>query len=358
MSEAPLTQEEIQALIAGMTGGEQDTDGAALARLEEELAAAYAAVAESLGSALGESVEVGRPAVEKRTVTEVAAAVLEGGPVVYSTFGDGLSGAVALGLSDETAARLGDTVTPTALGDQVFAALASRFATVLGNEVTVTPAVAAAAGSTLAQSGLSENIAQAFTPLTIGGAAAGHWLLLIDEAIALALTGDQAEATAAAAVAALAAAPPAEPADAAPAPAAPAPRPIRAVPPPAAAPAAPAQRAPVAAPAAPAQPIPVQPAAFGDIGRPTDTGDLHNIDLLLDVPLQVTVELGRTKRPIKDVLALGPGSVLELDKLAGEPVDVLVNGQLVARGEVVVIDENFGVRITDIISPVDRVRSL
>lgn len=353
MADAPLTQEEIKALIAGMAAGEQDAAGAAMAQVEGELAAAYEAVADSVGAALGEAVAIGQPHVEKRTVTEVAAAVIAGGPVVYSAFGDGLTGAVALALDADAADRLGDHLTPEALGDQVFAAIASRFATVLGSEVTVTPAAAAAAGSALAQSGLGEDIAQAFTPLAVGGAEAGHWLLLLDESIALALTGDQATATAEAAVAALPAVPapapvPAAPASApapalvpaaTPAPAAAAPRPLRAVPP-------------------AGQPVPVQPAAFGEIGRADGSGDLHNIDLLLDVPLQVTVELGRTRRPIKDVLALGPGSVLELDKLAGEPVDVLVNGQLVARGEVVVIDENFGVRITDIVSPVDRVRSL
>ena len=83
-----------------------------------------------------------------------------------------------------------------------------------------------------------------------------------------------------------------------------------------------------------------------------------NIGLILDVPLQVTVELGRTKKLIREILELSPGSVLELDKLAGEPVDVLVNGKLLAKGEVVVIDENFGVRITDIVSPIERASSL
>jgi flagellar motor switch protein FliN/FliY len=75
----------------------------------------------------------------------------------------------------------------------------------------------------------------------------------------------------------------------------------------------------------------------------------------MDVPLQVTVELGRTQKMVKEVLALGPGSVLELDKLAGEPVDILVNEKPIAKGEVVVIDENFGIRVTEILAPRDRV---
>jgi len=83
-----------------------------------------------------------------------------------------------------------------------------------------------------------------------------------------------------------------------------------------------------------------------------------NISLLLDVPMTLTVELGRTTQLVQDILGLGEGSIIELDKLAGEPVDLLVNGKLIAKGEVVVIDENFGVRVTDIVSPVDRLSGL
>lgn len=85
---------------------------------------------------------------------------------------------------------------------------------------------------------------------------------------------------------------------------------------------------------------------------------MKNLSLLLDVPLQVTVELGRTKRSVQEILHLSSGSIIELDKLAGEPVDILVNNKLIAKGEVVVIDENFGVRVTDIISQSDRLKRL
>ncbi len=112
-----------------------------------------------------------------------------------------------------------------------------------------------------------------------------------------------------------------------------------------------------AIPLPPQQPQPnvtVQPVQFAPL-KPamlpvTDT----NIGLILDVPLQVTVELGRTRKLIREILELGPGSVVELDKLAGEPVDILANGKQIAKGEVVVIDENFGVRITEIIGQLDR----
>lgn len=85
---------------------------------------------------------------------------------------------------------------------------------------------------------------------------------------------------------------------------------------------------------------------------------VQNLDFILDIPLKVSVELGRAKVVIKDLLQLGQGSVLELDKLAGEPLEVLVNGKLVARGEVVVVNEKFGIRLTDIISPLERIESL
>jgi flagellar motor switch protein FliN/FliY len=81
-----------------------------------------------------------------------------------------------------------------------------------------------------------------------------------------------------------------------------------------------------------------------------------NIGLLMDVDLQLSVELGRTYKKIRDVLDFTTGSVIELDKLAGEPADILINGKLLAKGEVVVIDENFGIRVTEIISPEERIK--
>ena len=85
---------------------------------------------------------------------------------------------------------------------------------------------------------------------------------------------------------------------------------------------------------------------------------VQNLDFILDIPLRVTVELGRSTVIIKDLLKLGQGSVIELDKLAGEPLEILINGKLVARGEVVVVNERFGIRLTDIISPIERIETL
>lgn len=103
----------------------------------------------------------------------------------------------------------------------------------------------------------------------------------------------------------------------------------------------------------------VQQAQFVDFEQANlKQTEARNLNMLMDIPLQVTVELGRTKRSVKEILELVSGSIIELDKLAGEPVEVLVNSRLIAKGEVVVIDENFGVRITDILSKEDRLNNL
>jgi flagellar motor switch protein FliN len=109
-----------------------------------------------------------------------------------------------------------------------------------------------------------------------------------------------------------------------------------------------------------------EPVADEDVGGTTvkDEGEAagenkaKNLDLILDIPLSVTVELGRSKMLINDLLQLGQGSVIELTKLVGDPLEILVNDKLVARGEVVVVNEKFGVRLTDIVDPMERVKSL
>ena len=109
----------------------------------------------------------------------------------------------------------------------------------------------------------------------------------------------------------------------------------------------------------PQQPVNVQQAQFTSFEAASITqAEARNLNMLLDIPLQVAVELGRTKRSVKEILELSGGSIIELDKLAGEPVDILVNNRLIAKGEVVVIDENFGVRITDILSQAERLNNL
>ncbi len=97
---------------------------------------------------------------------------------------------------------------------------------------------------------------------------------------------------------------------------------------------------------------------FEELSGDKPAGAPRDMDFLLDIPLMVSVELGRTRMLINDLLQLGQGSVIELDKLAGEPMEIYVNNRLIARGEVVVVNEKFGVRLTDIVSPSERIKQL
>lgn len=115
------------------------------------------------------------------------------------------------------------------------------------------------------------------------------------------------------------------------------------------------QQAAESAQATPAQPA---PNVFQSLVAESVPPAANNLDLILDIPVQLTVELGRTKIAIRNLLQLAQGSVVELDGLAGEPMDVLVNGYLIAQGEVVVVNDKFGIRLTDIISPAERLRRL
>ncbi len=102
----------------------------------------------------------------------------------------------------------------------------------------------------------------------------------------------------------------------------------------------------------------VAPASFANFSPTTLPSGGNDINMILDIPVQLTVELGRTRIPIKNILQLAQGSVVELDALAGEPMDVLVNGYLIAQGEVVVVNDKFGIRLTDIVTPSERMRRL
>lgn len=115
---------------------------------------------------------------------------------------------------------------------------------------------------------------------------------------------------------------------------------------------------PAAIAAAGAPPSSAAPGAPASSQAAEAAGSVQSLDFILDIPLKVTVELGRSRMAIREVLELHQGSVIELSKLAGEPLEVLVNDKLVARGEVVVVNEKFGIRLTDIISPVERIEQL
>jgi flagellar motor switch protein FliN/FliY len=102
----------------------------------------------------------------------------------------------------------------------------------------------------------------------------------------------------------------------------------------------------------------VAPAQFANFSPTSAQTTANDLNMILDIPVQLTVELGRTKIPIKHILQLAQGSVVELDAMAGEPMDVLVNGYLIAQGEVVVVNDRFGIRLTDIVTPSERMRRL
>jgi len=105
--------------------------------------------------------------------------------------------------------------------------------------------------------------------------------------------------------------------------------------------------------------VTINPASFADLHPQQDQHkEKASLEMLMDIGLQVTVELGRTKMNIRDVLTVGPGTVVELNRLAGEPVDILINGKPIAKGEVVVIGDMFGVRVTDILPPAQRVQGM
>ncbi|TKB66591.1 MAG: flagellar motor switch protein FliN [Nitrospira sp.] len=113
--------------------------------------------------------------------------------------------------------------------------------------------------------------------------------------------------------------------------------------------------APAASPSSAAK---IAPASFPSLEGGGAAAAPKNIDFILDIPMQVTVQVGSTKMVVRELLQLGQGSVIELEKLAGEPMEVLVNNKLVARGEVVVVNEKFGIRLTDVISAAERVQQL
>jgi flagellar motor switch protein FliN/FliY len=102
----------------------------------------------------------------------------------------------------------------------------------------------------------------------------------------------------------------------------------------------------------------VAPASFANFTPTSGSAAGNDINMILDIPVQLTVELGRTRIPIKHILQLAQGSVVELEAMAGEPMDVLVNGYLIAQGEVVVVNDKFGIRLTDIVTPSERMRRL
>jgi flagellar motor switch protein FliN/FliY len=328
-----ISQAEIDALVRGMTAASPSSATSYGARLLTDAASG------ALGDLIGVSV-TGK--VENAGPSEVSRLISGGGGVAGRT-SLGESGLAYWLVPQQMAlaivTQLYGGVRPSALDDSAMGALAEGLGQM--NRAAL-GALSAAAGVPFTPQAIEVLPADALSEVFQGSAAMGVWavtftLTVEDEVAPVTLVLPQSTGVL---VAGLSEPKPAPALEVKPAPA-----PI-------------APQVPVAALAAAVAEPPLKAAQFPDLTPRGGRDELRNIDLLLDVSLQVTVELGRTRRQIRDVLALGPGSVLELDKLAGEQVDVLINGKLIAKGEVVVIDENYGVRITDIVSPTERVQSM
>lgn len=368
MHDESISQAEIDALVRGLTGGAKSSAPAAAAPAGNgddksqlrDLLKEYSSVAgQALTDLVGTHCRGGLAEVWEMACQSAGSSISGQFLIGHSALTSGLPGSVyflvPLPLALNMITQIYGGVAPSALDDSALTALSdgitqmnqmglTRFGELLGRPVFGGP-VEVLQNATLADvMGVAPG-----TPVTVAtldltlGDDSGNVILVLPQSVSGPLhqaLKDRAAGKAAA---------PAQPAYA-PAPQ-PAPSPAAQAPRQAVAQTAAAAAAPVAQPAYPA-------ARFPEVQSRPVREETRNIDLLLDVNLQVTVELGRARRQIRDVLSLGPGSVLELDKLAGEQVDVLVNGKLIARGEVVVINENYGVRITDIISTVERVQSL
>ena len=381
MSESFLSQEELDALLKG-EAAPAAASGEVLSDVEHDALGEIGNI--SMGSAattlsilLGKRVSITTPKVGVSSLKEIQNACPLPFLVVEVGYTHGVHGTNLLAIKESDALIIADlmmgndgTNPPTELNElymsavgeamnQMMGSVATSMSTMFKQKVDISPPKAnlihfATHEPLTSALTATENVVRVAFRMEVEDLIDSEIMQILPVEVAKTLVknlmGDMASQQAAA---------PAAPAQPAPAPTAP-----QTPPPMAAAPAPAAAMPPQQGYYAPPQPsyqqpqVPVQAVQFSPLVPGQMAGVDGNIGLILDVPLQVTVELGRTKKLIREILELSPGSVLELDKLAGEPVDVLVNGKLLAKGEVVVIDENFGVRITDIVSPIERASSL
>jgi flagellar motor switch protein FliN/FliY len=371
MSDGSLSQDEIDALLQGTDAIEMDTGGGSGSALlsdaeKSSLQEMLRGVTESQGSNLsiltGKTVTIGDPTVKVRAPAELTSGQPDDVVDVRVDLTDGLQGEHSYIVPATVAGTIAGLMMGQPGGEMDEAALSAvaeaisqitgTAATAIGNQVgrvvkTAPPDLRQARRAQV-RVPQGEYCVSVDYPLSIEGMPAAtltevYSLSLAKEILSLAGSGAGAEPAAAAA----------------------------------SAPRAGAQRQTVR-PAAPAPsgmpqtfgqpfgggpgagmaPPNVQPVQFANLQAVQMTGEQGNIGLLMDVYMEMTVELGRTRKRIKDILGIGEGTIIELDKLAGEPVDILVNHKLIAKGEVVVIDENFGVRVTEIVSQIDRMNEL
>ena len=311
--------------------------GTQISALEGALAPAGDAAGNALGGLLGKSVTLSPSTAAALSAPDLADKFFGSVAVVPVTVSGQASGKALIVFNESSAALMADLLIggdgsspPEALNDlhlsavgevgsQAAAALFEGLGTGLGKQLSASAGdLAPAQASDLPgmAAGLGRDLVALEFSLDVEGGLPSPFVLVLGESVAAALAGAGGAA---------------------------------------AAPQAAAANAPVSGFGGTMNAPVVQAAQLSQLTGSLPAGAGNNLELLMDVPLQVTVELGRTQKMVKEVLALGPGSVLELDKLAGEPVDILVNEKPIAKGEVVVIDENFGIRVTEILAPKDRV---
>jgi flagellar motor switch protein FliN/FliY len=390
MSDGSLSQDEIDALLQGTDAIEMDTGGSPSAsplsdQEKTSLQEMLRGVTESQGSNLsiltGKTVAIGDPSVRVRTPADITSGQPEDVVDVRVDLTDGLQGAHSYIVPEETAGAIAGLMMGQPGGEldeaslsavaEAMSQITGTAATAIGNQVgrmvkTAPPDLRRTKRqqARVPQGDVAVTIEY---PLSIEGLPPATLtevfsLSLAKEILSLAAGGGAAEPELA------------EEAFAEPAPAPAAPRQAAAGPragvPQAGAAAAAAlggaggfqqtfgQAFGIPGPGPAMAPPNVQPVQFANLQPAALGGEQGNIGLLMDVFMEMTVELGRTRKRIKDILGIGEGTIIELDKLAGEPVDILVNHKLIAKGEVVVIDENFGVRVTEIVSQIDRMNEL
>lgn len=360
MADGILTQEEIDALLSGAAldgggGGSPapaaspagvsphpsvkvaagNLGGEELKALGERLKVGFGAAADATSTLLGRRLTLSPISLDTEDDAAIAAMIGPFCAVFDFALSGAASGAAAVAMPTHDAALLADLLMggdgsnpPADLGDlhqnaakEVVTPIVNGLVSSLSRELGSTLTAGTIFVRTDNQPPLAGRGSRVFGQYSfeVEGLRSGMFFLCLDNSVARAIAGTQA---------------------------APAPRPTP-------------QASAAATAAAPApRGVGVQSVAFPSLAPTLTENQAKNIELLADVPMQVTVELGRRTMMIRDVLELGTGSIIELDKLAGEPVDLLVNQKLIARGEVVVIDESFGVRVTDIVSPIERIKGL
>lgn len=365
MSDGSLSQDEIDALLQGTESLDVDAADAASALLGDEersqLQSLVQDAAETQSSTLsmltGKTVEIGKPLVELKSRDQMEAELEDEVVDVKMDFTEGLVGEhsyiMAVGAATIiSGAMMGQQATD--LDEAALSAVSEAISQITG---PVTTSIGNRAGTTIRMSPpdarkvprgqvrypSGEVFVKLSFPLTIDGNSSSELVELLSLATAkelLALLGGPAAPAARArnGGGAILGAGSSAAATAQPFPAF-------------GTQAAPQQRSVFGGPVNPST---VQPVQFASLTAGPEVSDRGNIGLLMDVNMELTVELGRTRWPIKQILEMGEGTIIELDKLAGEPVDILVNHKLIAKGEVVVIDENFGVRVTEIVSGLER----